>query len=673
MVDICRNYPYETLIPIIINKYSSSTKRKSISSQILNLVEKKNPNLKKVIEDYNIFINQLNKCSLLLHEKWKEAIEEASKMLLNKNYNDLIIQLNKVHKQMNDSPDNLYEINFNQCFFNDLKEAENYLNKYIKNPNDRYIKEAWEIYQTVYNDILSKYKSMSTISLEYISPLLSNINENQIGLPGYYFLDKLFRERKQLIIGKTKENVIEKEDLPVFIKKLDKYFYVLNTKQKPRKISLIGTDNKEYKYLLKSHEDLRQDERIIQVFNFVNSMLFLNKETSNKNLLITIYPVIPLSHITGLIGFLPNCDTISHLITEGRKTNKIIPNIEYISIGKIYPKYDSGSMLSKVEVFKEVNSITSGYELNDIIWTKSVNCESWFIRRTNYSRSLSVMSVVGYLLGLGDRHPNNLMMDRQTGKIIHIDYGDCFEIAMKRNKYPEKVPFRLTRMLVKALGVSKVEGTFRIISEKVMELLREKKNALLTILKTLVYDPLVTFRLMIPLLMKKKEKETEKKRNPPKKDNLINSLNNEENNNIIISSSVMNNTNYDNITKTMTFNLRGKRNTAPEIVLLKEVIEEVEENNEDKGKEEKEKEEKKRLENEERQLLNYYEENDEIEFEELNKIAQLVFNRIKEKLTGTDFNNEKPLLVQEQIDILINQAISNENLAQSYLGWCPYW
>ena len=291
---------------------------------------------------------------------------------------------------------------------------------------------------------------------------------------------------------------------------MDKFLYVLNTKQKPRKISFIGTDNKEYKYLLKSHEDLRQEERIIQVFNFVKSMIFLNKETSNKNLLITIYPVIPLSHITGLIGFLPNCDTISHLISEERKTNNLIANIELNSIFQLYPKYDSGTLLSKVEAFKEVNRNMPGLELNNIIWTKSENCESWLVRRTNYSRSLSVMIVVGYILGLGDRYPINLMMDRQNGKIIHIDYGDCFEIAMKRNKFPEKVPFRLTRMLVKALGITKVEGTFRIISEKVMQLLRDNRDSLLAILNTLVYDPFVSFRLMVPYLMKMKKKEKEK-------------------------------------------------------------------------------------------------------------------------------------------------------------------
>ena len=52
----------------------------------------------------------------------------------------------------------------------------------------------------------------------------------------------------------------------------------------------------------------------------------------------------------------------------------------------------------------------------------------WLDRRTNYTRSLAVMSMVGYILGLGDRHPSNLMMNRYTGKILHIDFGDCFEV-----------------------------------------------------------------------------------------------------------------------------------------------------------------------------------------------------------------------------------------------------
>jgi len=61
--------------------------------------------------------------------------------------------------------------------------------------------------------------------------------------------------------------------------------------------------------------------------------------------------------------------------------------------------------------------------------------------------------MVGYVLGLGDRHPSNLMLGRISGKIMHIDFGDCFEVAMTREKFPEKIPFRLTRMLINAMEV----------------------------------------------------------------------------------------------------------------------------------------------------------------------------------------------------------------------------
>lgn len=45
------------------------------------------------------------------------------------------------------------------------------------------------------------------------------------------------------------------------------------------------------------------------------------------------------------------------------------------------------------------------------------------------------------------------MLDRLTGRVLHIDFGDCFEVAMIREKFPEKIPFRLTRMLTNAMEV----------------------------------------------------------------------------------------------------------------------------------------------------------------------------------------------------------------------------
>ncbi|GJT96039.1 serine/threonine-protein kinase TOR [Tanacetum coccineum] len=104
------------------------------------------------------------------------------------------------------------------------------------------------------------------------------------------------------------------------------------------------------------------------------------------------------------------------------------------------------------------------------------------------------MLQVGYLLGLGDRHPSNLMLHRFSGKILHIDFGDCFEASMTREKFPEKVPFRLTRMLVKAMEISGLEGSFRSTCENVMQVLRTNKDSVMAMMEAFVHDPLINWR-----------------------------------------------------------------------------------------------------------------------------------------------------------------------------------
>ena len=79
---------------------------------------------------------------------------------------------------------------------------------------------------------------------------------------------------------------------------------------------------------------------------------------------------------------------------------------------------------------------------------------------------------------------------------MHIDFGDCFEVAMKRKKFPEKVPFRLTRMLVKAMETAGINGTFRHTCELVLKILRLHKDSLEAVLEAFVYDPLLNWRLI---------------------------------------------------------------------------------------------------------------------------------------------------------------------------------
>ena len=87
------------------------------------------------------------------------------------------------------------------------------------------------------------------------------------------------------------------------------------------------------------------------------------------------------------------------------------------------------------------------------------------------------------------------MIEKDTGKIIHIDFGDCFEVAMHRERYPEKIPFRLTRMLIHSMEVCGIEGIFRTTCESVMTVLRDNKDSLMAMLEAFVYDPLINWRL----------------------------------------------------------------------------------------------------------------------------------------------------------------------------------
>lgn len=66
----------------------------------------------------------------------------------------------------------------------------------------------------------------------------------------------------------------------------------------------------------------------------------------------------------------------------------------------------------------------------------------------------------GYILGLGDRHVMNILLDVTTAEVIHID----FAITFKQGKVlptPETVPLRLTRDIEDGMGVSGIKGSFR--------------------------------------------------------------------------------------------------------------------------------------------------------------------------------------------------------------------
>ncbi|KDD76204.1 FAT domain-containing protein, partial [Helicosporidium sp. ATCC 50920] len=419
------------------NSYPSQSRRDAA----MNVMENVRQHSATLVEQAHLVSQELIRMAVLWHEQWHESLEEASRLYFGEsNVEGMLETLLPLHEEMHKhGPTTLQEIAFNQTYGRELEEAYEWCKKYKQSRKEAELHQAWDLYYHVFKRINKQLPLLTTLELQYVAPALVRAKNLELAVPGTY------------VVG---------EDL-VTIECFMPQLHVITSKQRPRKLTIQGSDGADYMFLLKGHEDLRQDERVMQLFGLVNNMLVNDRITAERDLTIARYAVIPLSPNSGLIGWVPNTDTLHSLIREYRDARKIPLNVEHRLMLGMAPDYDHLTVIQKVEVFQHALDSTSGDDLHKVLWLKSRNSEAWLDKRTNYTRSTAAMSMVGYILGLGDRHPSNLMLDRYSGKLLHIDFGDCFEASMLREKFPERVPFRLTRMMIKAFEVSGIEGNFR--------------------------------------------------------------------------------------------------------------------------------------------------------------------------------------------------------------------
>ena len=458
LMKVAASHPQAIVCPILVAYNTTDEHQRDLASAIIQDLRLKRSQL---VDDATMVSKELMRVAITPHELWNDGLEKAAKYYVTeRNLPGMMTVLMDLHASLEPEKKEggnsmgamskvgfttLRDISFRHSYSRDLLEAYEFLMKFNRTARTTDLHQAWDIYHKVFRRISAQLKNFKNVHLNHVSPALCNAFNLHLAVPGTY---------------SSSQNVIT-------IRNFSTAVDVISSKQRPRKITMMGSDGVSYHFLLKGNEDLRQDERVMQLFGLINACLENDRSTRSRALGIVRYSVLPLSNNSGVIGWVENCDTMNQLIRQYRVSRDVKINVEArLKAGKA-PDYEKLTLLQKVDVFKQVQEETTGQDLAKMLWLKSKSSDVWIERRANYMTSLAVMSMVGYILGLGDRHPSNLMLDRVSGRVVHIDFGDCFEVSMHRSILPETVPFRLTRMMITAMEASGIEGTYRFTCERV--------------------------------------------------------------------------------------------------------------------------------------------------------------------------------------------------------------
>nr|OQO19804.1 hypothetical protein B0A51_16256 [Rachicladosporium sp. CCFEE 5018]OQO27475.1 hypothetical protein B0A51_06559 [Rachicladosporium sp. CCFEE 5018] len=263
---------------------------------------------------------------------------------------------------------------------------------------------------------------------------------------------------------------------------------VLSSLQRPKKVTVRGSDGKRYSLLCKPKDDLRKDQRLMEFNGVINRALKRDAESSKRRLYIKTYAVIPLSEESGILEWVEGITPIRDILLNHYGRRNIRPNyVEIRAVLNDCTKDKDGGRGFIDKVLPQYPPL-----LHEWFAETYPEPDKWFAARVMYARSAAVMSIVGHVLGLGDRHGENILLREATGGVFHVDFNCLFDKGMTFER-PELVPFRLTRNMVDAMGPYGYEGPFRRSCELTLGLLRQNKDTLNTILETFLYDPTTDF------------------------------------------------------------------------------------------------------------------------------------------------------------------------------------
>ncbi|ORX98750.1 hypothetical protein BCR34DRAFT_142938 [Clohesyomyces aquaticus] len=263
---------------------------------------------------------------------------------------------------------------------------------------------------------------------------------------------------------------------------------VLSSLQRPRKVNVRGSDGRSYGLLCKPKDDLRKDQRLMEFNAMINRALQRDIESSKRRLYIKTYGVTPLNEECGTIEWVEGLKPMRDIIIRLYRQKNVV--IDYSELRILLNEACSDP--SKVSIFTHKILRKFPPVLYEWFIEAFPEPEAWFAARLRYTRSCAVMSIVGHVLGLGDRHGENVLLEEGNGGTFHVDFNCLFDKGLTFDK-PELVPFRLTHNMVDSMGPQGVEGPFRTAAELTYKQLRQHEDTLITILETFVHDPTADF------------------------------------------------------------------------------------------------------------------------------------------------------------------------------------
>ncbi|EAT40123.1 AAEL008123-PA [Aedes aegypti] len=336
------------------------------------------------------------------------------------------------------------------------------------------------------------------------------LNKYSPWLAGYHF-----SEREEMLELPGQYNIDHKPNVCNHVKivKVCTELELFKTLRNPIRIRINGSDGKSYDFLVKYGEDLRQDQRIQQLLGTISNQLALDRHCKEHQLSVRTYEVIPIRVDFGIIGWLSNTSSIKNIAvrsmvrfnTDGDVTGAI--NAEYIQflheasgmtrspstpLSKLYGKVAAACTPERITLkFNELRYKIKEDTFKRALFEMAVSAESFYSLRGNFAKSLMAMNVSCWILGIGDRHTSNVLIDRSNGKLAGVDFGIAFGAGTRDQGIPEMVPFRLTPQFVNVMEPMRTSGMMSKCMVYTLRCLRDSRKLLRSCLQVFVREPTV--------------------------------------------------------------------------------------------------------------------------------------------------------------------------------------